>query len=102
MVQQRIDWKVLFIEKYFIPLMLIITVGSASAALAQWLAVRDLTNIVQSHEKRLTVVEADLVSMHTTNVTRSELLETLKRVEQQLEIVMLKAKINGKIKVVED
>lgn len=102
MVQQRIDWKVLFIEKYFIPLMLIITVGSASAALAQWLAVRDLTNIVQSHEKRLTVVEADLVSMRTTNVTRSELLETLKRVEQQLEIVMLKAKINGKIKVVED
>lgn len=102
MVQQRIDWKVLFIEKYFIPLMLIITVGSASAALAQWLAVRDLTNIVQSHEKRLTVVEADLVAMRTTNVSRSELLETLKRVEQQLEIVMLKAKINGKIKVVED
>ena len=102
MVQQRIDWKVLFIEKYFIPLMLIITVGSASAAMAQWLAVRDLTNIVQSHEKRLTVIEADMVSMRTTNVTRSELLETLKRVEQQLEIVMLKAKINGKIKVVED
>lgn len=46
---------------------------------------------LESHDTRIEKVEAEIKAIRDHFVTRTELLETLKRVEQQLEIMLLKA-----------
>jgi len=92
----------MIVEKYIIPLLLGITMMIVSGAIALWVSVKDLTSVVNQHDQEIKTIRQELHDARTSLVTRSELLETLKRVEQQLEIVMLKAKITGKIKLSEE
>lgn len=46
---------------------------------------------LETHDTRIEKVEAEVKAIRDHFVTRTELLETLKRVEQQLEIMLLKA-----------
>jgi hypothetical protein len=55
--------------------------------------VSELSAAVQSHQKDITLLQISVKELQANSVTRSELLETMKRVEQQLEIMMLRAKI---------
>lgn len=96
------SWSVTLVEKYIIPLMLAITLMILSGAITLWMSVRDLTSLVQQHDQQIKMLNTDMQAQKAASVTRSELLETLKRVEQQLELMMLKAKINGKIKITEE
>ena len=49
--------------------------------------------VLNNQAKDLSELKAELTTIKATYVTRIELLETLKRVDQQLEIVILRAKI---------
>lgn len=90
----------IFIEKYIIPLVLAISIAFVTGGWTFYLAVRDLTALVNQHDASIKTIQADVQQLRNSTVTQSQLLETLKRVEQQLEIVLLKAKINtGKVKL---
>jgi len=86
------DW---FTEKVLPGLFLSIAVTVGATSFAIWQSVSELTSAVKNHEKRL-----DRLEMQTQQlVTRAELLETLKRVEQQLQIVLLQSGIKTKIEL---
>lgn len=86
---------ILLLEKYVLPLAVAVTVAMASSALLMWRSVDRLTDAVARHDKEIGELRADLradvAALRMSAVTRQELLETLKRVEQQLEIVMLRS-----------
>ena len=96
------SFSVLFVEKYIIPLLLGITMSILAGAVTLWLSVRDLTNLINQHDAQIKVLTADVQSTRAAYITRSELLETLKRVELQLDNVMLKARVQGKVKMTEE
>jgi hypothetical protein len=74
-----------------------VAVGSASALI--WKNVNELSISVSVQEREIQLLKVGLKELQTQSVTRSELLETMKRVEQQLEIMMLRSKLSGKIEV---
>jgi hypothetical protein len=84
-----------FTEKVLPGLFLSVAVSVAATSFAIWQNVADLTNTVKSHEKRLDRIEVQAQQL----VTRTELLETLKRVEQQMQIMLLQAGIKQKVEV---
>lgn len=90
---------VMLVEKYIIPLMLAITISILAGAVTLWLSVRDLTNLINQHETRINTLEIDLKATQAAYLKRTELMEVLKRVELQLDNVMLKARVQGKVKV---
>lgn len=91
----------MFVEKYFLPLFLAGSILFIGGAASLWVTVHDLTGAVRSNADDIKVIQTELNVLRTNSVTRSELLEILKRVEQQLEIMTLKAKVQEKIKLTE-
>ena len=79
--------------------MLAITLSILAGAVTLWLSVRDLTTVINQHDAQLKVLTADMQNTKAAYITRAELLETLKRVELQLDNVMLKARVQGKVKM---
>ena len=65
--------------------------------MAIWRSVAELTNAVDNHERRIEVLHQDISAIQLSMITRNDLLEVLKRVEQQLQIVLLQAGVNKKI-----
>lgn len=96
-----ISWTMLFVEKWFMPLFLIGSVALCGAAVSLWLTVHDLTGAVRNNTDDIKIIQTELNAIRTNSITRSELLEILKRVEQQLEIMTLKAKVQERIKLTE-
>lgn len=84
-----------FTEKVLPGLFLAITMSVVAASFAIYQSVSELTLTVKSHEQRLNRLEAQMAN----SVTRAELLETLKRVEQQLQIVLLQSGIKTKVEI---
>lgn len=84
-----------FTEKVLPGLFLSVAVSVAATSFAIWQNVADLTSTVKSHEKRLDRIELQNQQL----VTRAELLETLKRVEQQMQIVLLQSGIKTKVEI---
>ena len=64
--------------------------GVIGAAFSTYMAVHDLTNQVAQHDHRLSEIETKQIQF----VTKQEQLDTAKRIEQQLEILMLRAGIS--------
>jgi hypothetical protein len=94
MAQQLGPWE-WFTEKVLPGLFLTVAVSVGGTSFAIWQSVTELTNSVKDHEKRIERVEVQQQQL----VTRTELLETLKRVEQQMEIMLLKAGINDNVNI---
>lgn len=84
-----------FTEKVLPGLFLSVAVSVAATSFAIWQSVSELTNTVKNHEKRLDRIELQTQQL----VTRTELLETLKRVEQQMQIVLLQSGIKTKVEI---
>jgi hypothetical protein len=62
-----------------------------------WLTYTTVTELVgrmESQQRDIESIKHRLGNVESSLVTKTELLETLKRVEQQLEIMMLRAKLN--------
>jgi len=84
-----------FTEKVLPGLFLAVTISFVTASFAIYQSVSELTNSVKLHDQRLNKLEAKIEN----SVTRSDLLETLKRVEQQLQIVLLQSGIKTKVEI---
>lgn len=92
-----------FTDKVLPGLFLATVVAVGSASYATYDTVRQLTNQIADHDRQLSNLRSEVAAMRAANVTRIELLETLKRVEQQLEIAMLRAGLKpGAVKVTRD
>jgi hypothetical protein len=87
-------WK-WFTEKVLPGLFLAVAVFMGGTAFAMWRTVEELSFKMNSQEARLNKLEASIARA----VTDTQLLETLKRVEQQLQIVLLQAGIKQKIEL---
>ena len=84
-----------FTEKVLPGLFLAVAVSVAATSFAIWQSVAELTSTVKYHKERLDKLE----TAHQQLVTRAEMLETLKRVEQQLQIVLLQSGVKQKIEL---
>ena len=99
---QGTSWTMFFLERWFMPLVLAATVGMCGSAISLWITVHDLTSAVRHNTDDIKAIQSELNAIRTNSITRSELLEILKRVEQQLEIMTLKAKVQEKIKLTKE
>jgi hypothetical protein len=79
-----IEWFNAVLRQWFVHILLGLTTFIAWQA---W----DISRSVSNHTYRIEALETEVKSLKASVVTRSELLETMKRVEQQLEIMMLRA-----------
>lgn len=84
-----------FTDKVLPALFISVALTVAGASFTIWQGVSELTNTIKAHEKRLDKLEVQTQIL----VTRAELLETLKRVEQQMQIVLLQSGIHKKIEL---
>jgi hypothetical protein len=84
-----------FTEKILPSLFLAVAVSVATASFAIWQSVAELTSTVRYHKERLDKLEVAQQQL----VTRTEMLETLKRVEQQLQIVLLQSGVKQRIEL---
>lgn len=94
MAQKLGPWE-WFTEKVLPGLFLTVAVGVGGASFAVWQSVTQLTSSVNDHEKRIDKIEVQTQQL----VTRTELLETLKRVEQQMQIMLLQSGIKTRVEV---
>ena len=84
-----------FTEKVLPGLFLAVALSVGTASVAIYQSVNELSNSVKMHEQRLNLLETKMASV----VTRTELLETVKRVEQQLQIVLLQSGIRTRMEL---
>jgi hypothetical protein len=88
-----------FVEKILPPLFILVATSVVGSSLAIWRNVNDLAVSLASQEKDIQLLKMSVKQLQSDSITRPELLETMKRVEQQLEIMMLRSKLTGKIEV---
>jgi hypothetical protein len=91
-MEKNVSWR-WFTEKVLPGLFLLIASLVIGGTWSIYRTVSELSAAVQSHQKDITLLQISVKELQVNSVTRSELLETVKRVEQQLEIMMLRAKI---------
>ena len=84
-----------FVEKILPGLMIFMTISICTAAVGIWQKVDDLAHQMSQVDRRVRVLEAKIEQ----TTTRAEMLETLKRVEQQLQIVLLQNGVKQKIEL---
>lgn len=84
-----------FVEKVLPGLFLSVALSVGACAVAVWKTVNDLSHEISTHDRRLSALEIKAENA----VTRSEMLETMKRVEQQLQIVLLQSGIKQKVEL---
>jgi len=90
-----------FTDKILPPIFVAVALAVMAAAYQTHIAVSGLANKIEQHDKELAKVRVDIESMRANNVTRIEVLETVKRIEQQMEITMLRAGIRSGTRVTE-
>lgn len=93
---------ILFLGRWFMQILVVITIAFCTGSASLFLTVRDLTGAVKMNTEDIKSIQSELNTIRTNSITRSELLEILKRVEQQLEIMTLKAKVAEKIKIIKE
>jgi hypothetical protein len=84
-----------FVEKILPALFLAISASVTSAAFMIYQSVAELTNTVKRHDREIELLRVEIKAA----VTQQQLLETLKRVEQQLQIVLLQSGIKTKVEI---
>lgn len=94
MVQKTHLWS-WFTDKVLPPVFAALAIGSITAGFATYNAVNGLTNKIEQIDKRVALLEARM----ELAVMQPMFLETLKRVELQLELMMAKANLQREEKV---
>jgi hypothetical protein len=84
-----------FTDKILPPIFVAVALSVMAAAYQTHIAVSELSNKIAQHSRDLVSLQNDVTNLRANAVTRSEQLETLKRIEQQLEITMLRAGIKA-------
>lgn len=85
-----------FVEKVLPGLFVALTLSVIATSVAMWQSVARITSSLENHEQQIRDLRADIKVVREQAVMRSELLETLKRVEQQLQIALLESRLNNK------
>jgi hypothetical protein len=88
-----------FVDKVLPGLLIALTVSIIATSIAIWQTVTKITAVLENHDQQITSLRRDIAVVREQAVMRSELLETLKRVEQQLQITMLEARLNAKSQI---
>lgn len=81
-----------FTDKVLPPVFAALTISTIAAGFATYQAVQGLTSKLESTDKKVTQLESRIEYVQANSVTRTELLEAMKRVELQLELMMAKAR----------
>lgn len=82
-----------FTDKVLPSLFVATAMAVSGSAWFTYQTVIDVANKQAAMQKEIEMVEADVRQLRAETVSKSDLLETMKRVEQQLEIMMLRAGI---------
>ena len=80
-------------EKWFVPVVVFATAGLMTSAGTSYLAVRDLTALTALQGSQIRALQMEFQDYQKLSVTRAELLSTLVRVEQNTELMLLRAGI---------
>jgi len=78
-----------FTDKVLPGLFLFMSISVLSSSFFIYQSVSELTNTVKRHERDIDLLRIEIKS----TVSQQQLMETMKRVEQQLEIMMLRSKL---------
>lgn len=88
-----------FFEKVLPPLFTALTVGVITSGVATYNSVQTLTSKINDTDKEVADLKVKVEEISSRSVNRMELLETMKRVELQLELMMVKAKLGKGVRV---
>ena len=69
---------------------------------ATYKSVDKLATSVESLQRDNDAIKSRIANLESSSLTKTEMLETLKRVEQQLEIMMLRAGIRPDRKIISE
>lgn len=73
------------------PLLVAMTLGITSAAWSMYSSIAKLTDATARHEREISELRSKISAVEDAGIKRAELLEMLKRIEQQLEIALLRS-----------
>ena len=85
-----------FTDKVLPPVFAALCISAVVSGFATYQSVQSLTSKVEQNDKELVQLKARIEAVDANAVKRSELLETMKRVELQLELMMAKAGMANK------
>jgi hypothetical protein len=88
MSQKAIEW-LEWLTRASLPVVAVTLMG-------MYVQIERQTLILNNHAKELTEMKTEMAWIKATYVSRPEMTDTLKRVEQQLEIMMLRSKQRDK------
>ena len=80
-----------FTDKVLPPVFATLAIGAITSGIATYHAVQSLTSKLEVTDKELNALKHRVEGIAANSVSRVELLETMKRVELQLELMMAKA-----------
>ena len=90
-----------FTDKVLPSLFVATAMAVSGSAWFTYQTVIDVASKQVAMQKEIERVQADVRQLRTETVSKSDLLETMKRVEQQLEIMMLRAGIRSATRATE-
>ena len=90
----RHPW-VWFTDKILPPLFVALCLALSGGMWATYKSVESIGYTLNQQQREIEALRARISHVETSLVTKAEMLETLKRVEQQLEIMMLRAGIKA-------
>ena len=85
-----------FTDKVLPPVFAALSIGAITAGFATYQAVQSLTNKIDATDKEVTQLKIKIDQVSANSVTKTEMLETMKRVELQLELMMARAGYKSK------
>ena len=86
------DW---FKDKILAPLFVALSVGICAGSFATYQSVQSLTSQLALHDREIQALRQDLRAVDAKAVSRAEMLETMKRVELQLNYMLAVAGVKG-------
>ena len=91
-----------FTDKVLPPLFVALCLAIAGGMWATYKSVDKLAISVESLQRENDSIRGRIANLESSSLTKTEMLETLKRVEQQLEIMMLRAGIRPDRKIISE
>jgi hypothetical protein len=92
--EHRWQW---FTDKVLPQLFVALVLAVSGGMWATYATVTAVVARLESHQREIDLLKTRVSNVEANVVTKAEMLETLKRVEQQLEIMMLRAGIKPNV-----
>lgn len=86
-----------FTDKVLPQLFVALVLAVSGGMWLTYTTVNTMVSRLENQQRDIDMLKTDVANIKANLVTKTEMLETLKRVEQQLEIMMLRAGIKTKV-----